>query len=113
MHAIYHASLKKTMTNPVHIQPRHQKALLDIIHTHLPESRILIYGSRINGRSHEGSDLDIALQTSTLDPIPTDIMTTLLEDIRDSSIPFLVDIRDWTRLPTSFQEEINRHHVVW
>lgn len=100
------------MTNSVQIPKCHEATLLEIIHRHLPHIRVLIYGSRINGRSHEGSDLDIALQTPSLSPIPSEIMTTLSDEIKDSAIPFLVDIRDWTRIPASFQAEISRHHVV-
>ena len=34
------------------------------------------------------------------------------EALQDSTIPFLVEVRDWARLPTSFHHEIEREHVV-
>ena len=34
------------------------------------------------------------------------------EALRESTIPFLVEARDWARLPESFQREIGRDYVV-
>ena len=34
------------------------------------------------------------------------------EAVRESSIPFLVEARDWARLPERFHREIERDHVV-
>ena len=95
----------------LHLTAKHRDMLLKTIRHHLPNSDILVYGSRINGRSHDGSDLDIALRKPLGTPIPPEVMTALLEDIKDSCIPFLVDIRDWARLPASFHREIDRHHI--
>ena len=32
--------------------------------------------------------------------------------MRESTIPFLVEARDWSRLPESFHREIERDYVV-
>ena len=35
-----------------------------------------------------------------------------IEALQDSTIPFLVEVRDWARLPESFHREIEHEHVV-
>ena len=70
------------------------------------------YGSRINGRGHDGSDLDLVLREAELKEIPADRLCDFEEAVRESTIPFLVEARDWARLPERFHQEIEREHVV-
>ena len=78
----------------------------------MPGVEVWAYGSRVNGRSHDGSDLDLALRGPGLKEIQADRLATFTEALRDSTIPFLVDARDWARLPEGFHREIEREHVV-
>ena len=50
------------MTERLHLVPRHQKMLVELVHRHVPEAEVWAYGSRVNGRSHDASDLDIVLR---------------------------------------------------
>ena len=70
------------------------------------------YGSRVNGRSHDGSDLDLVLLGPGLKEIPTEQLGEFEEAVRESTIPFLVEARDWARLPDRFHREIERNYVV-
>ena len=70
------------------------------------------YGSRISGQSHEGSDLDLVLRRPGLTKIELSRLSDFEEALRESTIPFLVEARDWARLPQSFHREIERDHVV-
>ena len=36
----------------------------------------------------------------------------LVEAFQESSIPILIQVHDWARLPESFHHEIERDHVV-
>lgn len=45
-------------------------------------------------------------------PIPRPQLRDLAEGLTDSNIPFLVDARDWARLPERFRREIERENVV-
>ena len=78
----------------------------------MPGVEVWAYGSRVNGRSHDGSDLDLALRGPGLEEIQADRLAGFVDALRDSTIPFLVDARDWARLPESFHREIQREHVV-
>ena len=55
---------------------------------------------------------DLALRAPGLRAIPPDALIGLREALSDSAIPFLVEARDWARMPGSFHEEIERSHVV-
>ena len=90
----------------------HRRTLVSLLRQHLPDVEVWAYGSRINGRGHDGSDLDLALRGPGLEEIPSGRLADFEEALRGSTIPFLVEARDWTRLPKRFQREIEREHVV-
>ena len=46
------------------------------------------------------------------DQIPLARLMDFEDAVRESTIPFLVEARDWARLPERFQREIEREHVV-
>ena len=71
------------------------------------------YGSRVNGSAHEGSDLDLVIRANDLQPFPVNEYNQLVEIIRESNIPILVEIRDWTRLPESFHKQIEKQYEVF
>ena len=91
---------------------KHRRVLEALLRKHLPDVEVWAYGSRVNGRSHDGSDLDLVLRGPGLKKIPIDCLAEFEEAVRESNIPFLVEARDWARLPESFHREIERDHVV-
>jgi len=96
----------------LHLHDRHRELLLSLLQEHLPGVDAWAYGSRVNGRSHDGSDLDLVLRGPGLEEIPIVRLGEFWEAVTDSSIPFLVEARDWARLPERFHHEIEREHVV-
>ena len=100
------------MVEGLHLSPRHRKEIVALLHKHLPDVEVWAYGSRVNGRSHDGSDLDLVLRGPKLAEIDISRLADFTEALQDSTIPFLVEARDWARLPESFHREIEREHVV-
>ena len=100
------------MDDRLHLQPKHRRALERLLRAHLPDVEVWAYGSRVNGRSHDGSDLDLVLRGPGLREIPSDRLGDFEEAVRESNIPFLVEARDWVRLPERFHGEIERDYVV-
>ena len=100
------------MVERLHLSERHCRALQALLREHLPGVEVWAYGSRVNGRSHDGSDLDLALRGPGLEEIPAKRLTAFKEAVRESTIPFLVEARDWARLPERFHREIEREYVV-
>ena len=100
------------MVKGLHLSPRHREEIEALLRKHLPDVEVWVYGSRVNGQSHEGSDLDLVLRGPKLAEIDTSQLADFIEALQDSTIPFLVEVRDWTRLPKSFHCEIDREYVV-
>lgn len=70
------------------------------------------YGSRVNGKAHAGSDLDLVLRSHNLQKLPIDVLLDIKDKIRQSNIPIVVELFDWARLPQSFQRNIEAQHEV-
>ena len=100
------------MSDRLLLSPTHRRALVALLRAHLPGVEVWAYGSRINGRGHEGSDLDLALRGPGLRKLPMERLIDFEEAVRESGIPFLVEARDWARLPERFQREIEKGYVV-
>ena len=100
------------MTDRLDLPRRYREQIEALLCQHVPGVEVWAYGSRINGRSHRGSDLDLALRSPTLGPIPVGTLSGLVEALEQSNIPILVQVHDWARLPESFHAEIERDHAA-
>jgi predicted nucleotidyltransferase len=89
---------------------------LDIIRrilvTHLPEMEVRAYGSRVTGTAHEGSDLDLVVHNRKNPQVRVQNLVEVREAFSESNLPILVDILDWSQIPDSFREEIERSGIV-
>ena len=100
------------MTERIHLLPRHRELLEGLLREHLPGVEVWTYGSRVSGESHGGSDLDLVLRDPELEEIDIAALADFTQALHDSTIPFLVEARDWARLPERFHREIEREYVV-
>ena len=100
------------MADRLHLSTKHRRVLETLLREHLPDVEVWAYGSRVNGRSHDGSDLDLVLLGPGLKEIPSGQLGDFEEAVRESTIPFLVEACDWVRLPERFHREIERNFVV-
>ena len=102
------------MTDRLDLSPKHRAILEAIIVKHLPDVEVWAYGSRVKGEGHDSSDLDLVLRGPGLNKIHFDVLGQFKVAVRESSIPILVEARDWARIPIPerFQREIERDYVV-
>ena len=100
------------MSERLLLKPRHRRILEEILREHVSGVEVWAYGSRVTGLSHDGSELDLVLRAPDLEEIPIGKLADLEEALRLSTIPILVEARDWARLPESFHREIERGYVV-
>ena len=100
------------MTDRLDLPHRYRKQIEAMLRKHLPEVEAWAYGSRINGQSHPGIDLDLVLRSPTLEPLPGNRYVDFIEALERSNIPILVQAHDWAKLPKSFHHEIERDYVV-
>ena len=96
----------------LHLLPRHRAQIEALLREHLPGVQVWAYGSRITGENHDGSDFDLVLRAPGLKKIPSAPLGDLWEALRESTIPFLVEARDWARLPERLHEEIEQDYVA-
>ena len=86
---------------------------MEIIHKimkkHLPNCKVLAFGSRIKNTHYEASDLDLAIVGNEKIDICT--ITSIKEDFMESDIPYSVDVLDYHRVSESFRGIIDRRNV--
>ena len=93
--------------------PRHYRDQIEaLLREHVPGVEVWAYGSRVSGRSHDASDLDLVLRGPDLKRISSGQLTDLTEALEQSNVPIIVQIHDWARLPESFHREIEQEYVV-
>ncbi len=73
---------------------------------------IWAYSSRVNGDSHDASDLDLVVRNEGLTPLELDDLVNFKKRIQHSNIPILVQVFDWKRLPDSFHRNILENYEV-
>ena len=94
------------------LRDKDKQKLLDLLDQYIPSVEAWAYGSRVNGEAHDASDLDLVMRTADLSPIPIEQLVDFLDALRESSIPIIVEARDWARLPPSFHQQIMNKYVV-
>ena len=99
------------MPDTLVLPPRYRDHLEALLRQHVPGVTVWAYGSRVNGECHEGSDLDLALRSTTGEPL-SDRLVALKDALEQSNIPILVQVHDWAHLPEAFRHEIERGYVV-
>ena len=99
------------MTDRLDLPSPYRKVVEALLREHVPDAAVWAYGSRVNGMSHPGSDLDLVLRSPTLEQLG-DGFHNLVEAFQESNIPILIQVHDWARLPESFHREIERDYVV-
>lgn len=93
------------------LAPHYLRLLQSLLAQHVPHAQVWVYGSRITGHAHEGSDLDIVLRNPANLTAETPELPDLQEAVRESDLPMLIDIHDWAHLPTDFHRNIENNYV--
>lgn len=89
------------------LKDEYLKILIEIFDKYIKNAQVLAYGSRIKDTAHSGSDLDLAIIENN-EKIP---LSLIREALRESNIPFFVEIFDFYKLPESFQAEISAFNI--
>lgn len=100
------------MPDRLDLPVRWRRQIEALLAEHVPKAEVWAYGSRVNGTSHDASDLDLVLRGPNLQRIPTDQLYDLVEAIEESNIPILIDIHDWSTIPDYFKPNIRDSYEV-
>lgn len=93
----------------LHLDPKYLSIIQTILNTYIPDKIVWVYGSRIKGRSHEGSDLDLVV----ISDVSNKQLSALQNAFSESNLPILVNVLEWSILPESFKSEIENAHEVF
>jgi predicted nucleotidyltransferase len=88
----------------IDLKDEYLQIIRKIIHERFPDCKILVYGSRINGKSWEFSDIDIAIDNET--KISWSKLYDLKEALSLTDIPIIVDICDYNDISDNFRKVI-------
>jgi len=97
----------------IDIRDKDHKSLCDIANECFTTAiEIWAYGSRVNGESHDASDLDIVIRTVDFTPLAINEFIDFKEQLQASNIPIIIQVMDWNRIPKSFHGNILKNHKV-
>lgn len=91
---------------PLDLRPDHWAIVRSILRQHVPDRKVLAFGSRATWTAKNYSDLDLAVLGD--EPLTLDVSSALAEAFSESDLPFKVDIVDWARIDDSFRNIIRR-----
>lgn len=94
------------------LDPKYVAVVQKILTDHIPNKIVWVYGSRIKGSAHAGSDLDLVV-VSPNESITEAQLTALRTAFSESNLPILIDIVNWGTIPETFQHEIEKAHEVF
>jgi len=94
----------------IDLKPEYLIKIKEIISKQIPDRTVLVYGSRIKGTAHEGSDLDLIIIDEENDT--NEQLSILREKFSESNLPILIDILSWSSIPDQFKQEIKQRHEV-
>jgi len=100
-----------TTTRLIDLKPEHLAQVQEVLRRNLlgkfPEARVWVFGSRANGRSYWGSDIDLAIEVGggecasadgSAERLPDAVLDALKKGFHDSDLPQRVDVVDIARL---------------
>ena len=94
----------------VDIAPQHWSMIDDILRRCLPNHPVWAYGSRVTGHSWQYSDLDLVVVGETV--VDSVTMWNARDAFSESRLPYMVDLKDWQRIPQHWRDEILRCYAV-
>lgn len=92
------------------IDPKIKEIISETIRKHIPNAKILIFGSRIKGNFSENSDIDIAVKCDK--KIDISIMAKIKMDLEELDINEKIDLIDYNSVSKEFQKIIDDTSVL-
>ncbi|MEK7510592.1 MAG: nucleotidyltransferase domain-containing protein [Patescibacteria group bacterium] len=89
-----------------------KKEILSILgkHLNLSEYRAFFFGSRVNGREDERSDIDVGIEGSR--PVPSIAMLEIQEEMENLPTLYKIDLVDFSDVSEKFKKVAKQHIEV-
>jgi predicted nucleotidyltransferase len=82
-----------------------------LVHKHIPNATIYLFGSRARKDYKEGADIDIAIEGE--EPLSIDVISCLYDELENTTIPVSVDFVDFKRTSPELIDRIKKEGIVW
>ncbi len=92
------------------LRPDHWDIVRSTLRRHVPDRKVLAFGSRATWTAKDYSDLDLAIVGE--EPLSLHSAWALDEALDESDLPFRVDIVDWAKIDDGFRAIIRRDAVT-
>jgi predicted nucleotidyltransferase len=86
------------------VEAAHLEIVKRILRKHVPGAKVMAFGSRVTGTAAAYSDLDLAIKTER--GLDFSVVGNMRMDFEESSLPFRVDILDWSAISPEFRKTI-------
>jgi type I restriction enzyme S subunit len=100
--------MKKAPEN-IDLTAAQRKEITRLLKTHLPDTEVWAYGSRVKFTARPSSDLDMVAFAT---PEQKQAVYDLKEAFEESDLPFRVDLFIWDEVPEQFHRNIEAERVV-
>ncbi|MFH0926303.1 MAG: nucleotidyltransferase domain-containing protein [bacterium] len=91
----------------IDVSPAQLETIKMILHKHVPDCEVRVFGSRSSSKAKRYSDLDLAILGK--EKLPLKLLYDLKEDFEVSNLPFRVDVLDWHRTSQEFRKIIEKN----
>jgi predicted nucleotidyltransferase len=97
-------SSKHWKSEMIDISPEQEEIIRQILQEHIPDHKVMAFGSRTSTKSKSYSDLDLAVMGDEIIDIGT--LALLKDAFAESNLPFRVDVIQWCRASPEFKKII-------
>jgi predicted nucleotidyltransferase len=94
----------------IDIEEKYLTGIRRILGEHVPDCEVRAFGSRIEGKAKEFSDLDLALVGS--EKLNWRRIELLKDTFSSSDIPIIVDVIDWHAISDEFRSVIENNYEI-
>ena len=91
---------------PIDIRLDHLQIVRDILKQHVPNHKVMVFGSRAKFTAKHTSDLDLCIMGNA--PLSLSLLGHLRDDFSESNLPYKVDLVDWYDLDNVFKKIVKR-----
>lgn len=95
--------------NAIDLSPAYLEIVRSILAKQLPQAKVRVFGSRVNGNAKPHSDLDLAIILPT--QLDASQRAKLEEAFDESVLPIKIDIVEWHTLSPTFRKLIASNYV--
>ena len=94
----------------IQLPQAHLAMVQSILAVHVPQARVLDFGSRAAGTPREYSDLDLAIVQP--EPLTLRTISRLKIAFEDSDLPICVDVVDWNQANSEFKAMVAKQGMI-